>query len=282
MHPLALRFDQYSTLWTNIVAQRAARRMATALQSPRCPSTSMASSDLPLLCDGIVLPVSLIGKLATQPDTIRTVLDIVKQLQPDDYTQYTARLYQTGLDRFGNQWNYADIATALYASTTLVQPRRYLEIGVRQGRSMAIVASVASTCQLVGFDMWMDNYGHAPNPGPQFVQAQLEQCGFRGSVEFVSGNSHQTLPQYFRAQPQAAFDLITVDGDHSRAGAIQDLCDVLPHLAIGGVLIFDDIAHPAHPYLRGVWQQCVAQHKRFSCWSFDELGYGVAIAIRRW
>jgi len=51
------------------------------------------------------------------------------------------------------------------------------------------------------------------------------------------------------------FDLITVDGDHSEEGAFDDLLNVIPHLNVGGILVFDDIAHPTHPYLLGVWKK---------------------------
>jgi len=77
------------------------------------------------------------------------------------------------------------------------------------------------------------------------------------------------------------FDLITVDGDHSEWGAEQDLRQVYQRLKIGGVLVFDDICHPLHPYLAGVWQRAVATDRRFATWQFAELGYGVALAVRR-
>jgi predicted O-methyltransferase YrrM len=130
--------------------------------------------------------------------------------------------------------------------------------------------------------MWMDNYGLAPNPGPAFVEEQLTNLGFQGCVEFISGDSHRTLPEYFRTNPEITFDLVTVDGDHSRSGAARDICDVLPHLTVGGVLIFDDITHPQHSYLKRVWWECVGRNPRFASWTFDELGFGVAAAIRKW
>jgi hypothetical protein len=37
------------------------------------------------------------------------------------------------------------------------------------------------------------------------------------------------------------FDLITVDGDHTALGTWWDLADVLPHVAVGGALVFDDL-----------------------------------------
>jgi hypothetical protein len=60
------------------------------------------------------------------------------------------------------------------------------------------------------------------------------------------------------------------------------MCDVLPRLAIGGAIVFDDIAHPAHPELNGVWQSLVVNDDRFSSWSFRDAGYGVGFAIRKY
>jgi predicted O-methyltransferase YrrM len=120
------------------------------------------------------------------------------------------------------------------------------------------------------------------NPGPDLVREQLARTGHRGSVRFVSGDSHVELPRLFAAEPDASFDLITVDGDHSTRGARRDLEDVLPRLRIGGAVVFDDLSHPSHPTLARVWERVVARHRRYATWAFDDVGYGVAVAVRRW
>ncbi len=119
------------------------------------------------------------------------------------------------------------------------------------------------------------------NPGPSFVESELKKAGFRGAATFIDGDSHQTLPAFFARNPDAAFDLITVDGDHSEIGAARDLCDVLPRLAVGGTVVFDDISHPAHPELNRVWKTLVADDQRFSTFSYREAGYGVGFAVRK-
>lgn len=48
----------------------------------------------------------------------------------------------------------------------------------------------------------------------------------------------------------ATFQLITIDGDHSEVGAHEDLVDCWKLLEPNGFLLFDDIVHPAHLYLR--------------------------------
>ena len=105
--------------------------------------------------------------------------------------------------------------------------------------------------------------------------------GHSGPVDFIDGDSHVTLPALFGANPDATFDIITVDGDHSLEGAAADLCQVLPHLNIGGAIVFDDICHPLHPELAGLWRDLVASDPRYSSFEYSDAGYGVGFAIRK-
>jgi predicted O-methyltransferase YrrM len=118
------------------------------------------------------------------------------------------------------------------------------------------------------------------NPGPDLVKSELARNGHKGTLVFANGDSHVILPQLFAQRPQLRFDLITVDGDHSAEGAYRDLCDVAPQLQPGGVLVFDDISHPAHPYLIAVWRKFIAEHPYLSSHEYSQQGYGVAFAIR--
>ncbi len=231
--------------------------------------------------DPVMISGSMLGRLALAPDTLRRAVEIMDHLEPDQYLKFLRAYYRLGLKRYGENWRYADIVTVLLACALLIQPENYLEIGVRRGRSMAMVAATCPDCHILGFDLWKPNYAGMPNPGPEFVRAELDKLGYRGRLELVSGDSHQTVPQYLGAHPEAYFDLVTVDGDHSREGAIQDLREVIPRLKLGGALVFDDISHPAHPYLLQVWRETVVADPRFTTWQFTDLGYGVALAIRQ-
>ena len=228
----------------------------------------------------LINPLTL-GKLASDPRILQEAVSILRKLEPDDYTDYLLGYYSAGLSRLGNDWQYADIVTAILATAKLVKPATYLEIGVRRGRSLAMVAANNPNCKLIALDMWVEDYAGIPNPGPDFVRREMEKIGFTGQIEFLNGDSHKLLPKYLIDNPEAFFDMITVDGDHSENGAIQDLKDVLPRLSLGGVLVFDDISHPAHPYLRNVWNVTVRSDSRFATWEFSELGYGVAMAVRK-
>ena len=45
------------------------------------------------------------------------------------------------------------------------------------------------------------------------------------------------------------FELVTVDGDHTALGTWWDLVDVVPHIAVGGVLVIDDFVDSADEFL---------------------------------
>jgi hypothetical protein len=190
-----------------------------------------------------------------------------------------------------------------------LQPVNYLEVGVRRGFSMAMVAARCPDAALYGFDLWIRNYAGVPNPGPRFVRSELRRLGHRGPVYLVSGNSHRTLAAFLdlprktimqRMSPRpriprpARFDLITIDGDHSLLGAHQDLRDTMPFCALGGAVVFDDIAphappealraeRGADPYawgdLRGVWHAVQREFPNFRYFDFLEAP-GVGLAVR--
>lgn len=223
---------------------------------------------------------STLGAAALAPQSLAAVLAVLEVLEPDDYSVFLSAYLREGMRRYGEFWRYADICTVCLAAATLLKPRTYLEIGVRRGRSMAMAASAAPDCDLTGFDLWIENYAGMDNPGKELVERELDKLGHRGKRRFIDGDSHVTLKAYFLEHPEAAFDLVVVDGDHTDQGAAEDLRDVLPHVALGGVLVFDDIAHPAHPYLDGVWRDALAADGRFRDWRFEELGFGVALAVR--
>ena len=229
----------------------------------------------------VMLSGQTIASKAQSQSTRRAVMDTLCNLSEDEYLTYLRAYYQAGEERFGTHWNYADLLTFLHASAKLLKPRNYLEIGVRRGRSLSIVAQCCPNCSIFGFDLWMQNYAGMPNPGADFVRDELARGGFAGNLELVSGDSHQTLPDFFRDFPDIEFDMINVDGDHSEEGARLDLLQVLPRLAIGGVLLLDDITHPQHRYLELVWDELVGNNEQFSTAKYTDLGYGVAVAVRK-
>lgn len=229
----------------------------------------------------VQLAAAAIAKLAGDAKTIESVLDILTRLTDDDYLIYLRQYYREGLRKFRPFWGYADLPTFLHAASSCIEPKNYLEIGVRRGRSAAIVAAMNPHCTIYGFDMWMPDYAGMPNPGPDFVADELRRIGFQGKLELVSGDSHETLPDFLRENQRLEFELINVDGDHSEAGARKDLETVLPRLKIGGAVLLDDIVHPQHTYLEAVWDSVLGNDSNFSTAKYKDLGYGVAVAVRK-
>lgn len=243
--------------------------------------TVYSAPGLPDWFPPLMLSATTLGNLSTSPETLRDVIEVLNKLEPDDILVHLQGYFARSISQYGEAWRFADILTVLTAATKLVKPKRYLEIGVRRGRSMAMVTSHQTDCEIYGFDRWTPNYAGMPNPGPKLVQAEVKKLGHSGKLEFISGNSHETVPKFFQENPDLYFDMITVDGDHTEKGAAQDLIDVIPHLSVGGVLVFDDICHPLHPYLAQVWHDVVVQDQRFACWQNTDLGFGVAFAIKK-
>jgi len=87
--------------------------------------------------------------------TVQQALDVLQRLTSDAYAEYVAAFYRTGLERHGSRWRYADINTALLVLAAGLRPQSYLEIGVRRGRSLAMVASVCPACDIVACDMFI-------------------------------------------------------------------------------------------------------------------------------
>ncbi len=228
---------------------------------------------------------AIAGPSSYLPDVIgaapvRSATEILEKLSSDSYLEFVKNFYRAGLKTFGDNWVYADINTVLVGLTRRMNVASYLEIGVRRGRSMAMVALNAPSCRIVGFDLWIADYAGMDNPGPDYVRGELARLGYQGNLDLVAGDSRETVPQWFASHAGEFFDLITVDGDHSTDGAQTDLENVLPRLKVGGALVFDDISNQSHANLAGVWREFLQRHANLSGHSFTEVGFGVGFAIR--
>lgn len=222
--------------------------------------------------------ISTLADAALSREATEFVIGLLKKLERSDETEGQELFYLWGQGRFGEHWRYADSTTVLVAASMAIRPKAYLEIGVRRGRSSAVVGALCPDCAICGFDLWLPDYAGAPNPGPDFVRRELRKVGHAGEVTFVSGDSKSTVPGFLAQHPDLFFDLITVDGDHSVAGAARDLANVLPRLKVGGVIVFDDIC--SAPKLMRVWDWLVRQDARYRSWEFTDSGAGIGAAIR--
>lgn len=152
-----------------------------------------------------------------------------------------------------------EIRATLRALSRIIKPKTYLEIGTRRGWSLAQVLAETPSVKVLSFDLWVKNYASAENPGPAFVKSELKKITGRQTmdIEFISGNSHDTIPEYFEKKKNMdiKFDLVTVDGDHTLLGAWWDLLDVIPMVSVGGAVVFDDLGFAGDEEIFGVTAQ---------------------------
>lgn len=163
--------------------------------------------------------------------------------------------FQRAITAFGYRRHLAETAasrTARGAST------RYLEVGVRRGHSLALVALAAAEgleCA-VGIDPWIDRYGGEEQLGRDGVLEAL--VGLEIDIDpvgLLTGSSHDLLPELAAAGRR--FDLVLIDGDHTPDGAERDLLDVWPMLEPGGVIVFDDTVFGTDRALLRVWRSFI-------------------------
>ncbi|MBI4718481.1 MAG: class I SAM-dependent methyltransferase [Planctomycetes bacterium] len=223
-------------------------------------------------------------QVAGAVETKQRLIEVFHRMEPDPYVRRITDGYARAISRFGPAWRYVDLWCVLYAYARLARPVRYLEVGTRRGHSLAAAwagwadgggREFAPVC----CDCWVTGYAGTENGGPTFVTGQMKRLGFEGSIEFLSGSSHELLPGFLRSSA-AGFDLITVDGDHSREGARADLLEVLGSLRLGGMLAFDDINHPQHGYLGQVWRESMTGRCGWETYENPRDATGIAAAIR--
>ena len=232
---------------------------------------------------GVVVGAQTIGAFALEESTHNDVNAVLTRLEPRRIREVIREYVQEGRRLAGQHVAIRRHRDRARGRRALLEPRqRYLEVGVRRGRSMAIVAAGATEAEVIGVDLWVPDYAGMENPGPDFVPGQLECGRFQGGAGTDLRRQSEILPRLFAARRELAFDLITVDGDHSRPGARRDLRDVLPRLRVGGAIVFDDIAHQLHPELV---HKCRAARRVIGATrrgSSTTSAYGVAVAVRRW
>ena len=174
-----------------------------------------------------------------------------------------------------------NVHVALRVIARIVQPRKYLEIGVRRGWSAAQILSEAPACHAYLVDAWVPEYSGCANPGEAFVREELIRVApqHHGGMTFWCGNSHELLRDLLRG---LWFDLVLVDGDHAADGALRDLRDVMPHVRTGGVVVFDDVVDTADvpgecATLCEVWEQIQRECPNWTYITHLPGRFGVAI-----
>lgn len=150
----------------------------------------------------------------------------------------------------------AEIRTAVRAAARVIVPRTSVEVGVRYGWS---TAQIASECEgaIACVDIWEKDYAGLPTHGPHYARQEVGKMapldGHIYSLNFYNGDSHMLLPGVIHDLPyfpmgrgDKQIDLAVVDGDHTAVGTWWDVVDLMPHIAVGGALIMDDLFDTSH------------------------------------
>jgi predicted O-methyltransferase YrrM len=256
--------------------------MSTTAAPVRDPSSASASPAARIHREVSSVSADAIALHARRADTRRRLIDALELIDNDDCDLGRISRFKQTLDDGLAHTDLLDNCTIAHAAAELIQPRRTLEIGVRRGFTSCAIVAAARDVEHHMMDSWRPIYSERPNPGPVLVREQLLAAGHRGRPVFHQGNSHELLPRLFAAEPNLQFDLIVVDGDHTEAGADQDLRHTFPRVARVGVLIFDDLMHPSHRYLLNVWRRWrEALSDDFTFAEYLDDGLGVGWAVRR-
>ena len=219
----------------------------------------------------------LIDKTGTRvlTNTVLSVMRVLKRVNPADayYEAYLGHAARQG-DSFFDHYHLAWLWGAAK------DPKSILEIGTRTGISLCQILSAMRSLEGVGvtcFDLFNDGF-----ISPKLVEMNLKALNLNVPVEFVKGDSAQTVPEYFKANPGKMYDYILVDGNHEKTAARIDLENVCDHVAPGGILLFDDISTaPGECGLRDVWEQFKSDHLGVFQYGEDYNGKGLGWAIRQ-
>lgn len=186
--------------------------------------------------------------------------------------------YYAELMRLAEQPYFFETYQVILWAGLRLQPRRILEIGTRNGGSLVQLLSAYhrfAGLSVVSFDLWREV------GSPRGVRGNLKRLNIPSDfIEFVSGDSTVTVPQWKQRHPGAQFDYVLVDGGHAVTIASTDLRNVADLVAPGGILIFDDIG-PESYRLLPVWREFQAAHDGQFDWYEKQWRKGVAWAIRR-
>jgi len=211
-------------------------------------------------------------------EVIFSILRILKGANNGDlyYDNYLFHLKKYGETFF-------DVYHLIWAWVIEHKPKRILEIGTRTGISICqlLSAYIDSTIieRIILCDIFSDGF-----ISPELVKMNMKHLNIHtdviNKVEFLIGDSKTTIKEFIKKEPDYKFDYILVDGSHEISDAKQDLENVKPLVAKGGIILFDDIA-PDGMSLDPVWQEFKGKYKEEFEWNENYSGKGVAWAIKR-
>lgn len=135
-----------------------------------------------------------------------------------------------GLKRWDNL--YREIYRIKHAIALELQPKSILEIGVRAGYSALAFLNACPKARYLGLDAENGQHGGAGGPWTPWAVELLKP--YDAKVIVVDTQTLASLSQH------GQFDLVHVDGDHTKTGCSHDLGLAFGVLAPGGAVLVDD------------------------------------------
>jgi predicted O-methyltransferase YrrM len=157
---------------------------------------------------------------------------------------------------FNDMTPLQELHTLLTTYAAKEKPTSYLEIGVREGNSLLALLDGWKPQRLCLCDHWGPYAEWPTRTGHEHIAALLAAHNIDAQVTWLDGDSRVLVPNL-----KETFDFITVDGNHARHPAADDLKAAWPLLNKNGLLFFDDIFHPAHLYLYDVVLEFLHCHR---------------------
>jgi predicted O-methyltransferase YrrM len=153
-----------------------------------------------------------------------------------DVTAYAGEFDTSAIEviRTAPVWMTRAERLLLFTLAFTLRPARYLEIGTLHGGSALIVCTAMDASGAAGKIVCLD-------PRPQVAPETWARLQHRAAL--VTGLSPDALPQAMQAAG-GRFDLILIDGDHTRAGVARDANAVLDVAAKGCHVLFHDCFNP--------------------------------------
>jgi predicted O-methyltransferase YrrM len=146
-----------------------------------------------------------------------------------------------------------------------LSPRSCLELGTGFGVSTAYQAAALElngAGRLVSLDI--------PNL-TAIAAPSLERLGLSHRVELVGGLIEETLPG--ACELAAPIDYVFLDADHTEGGTLRPFDALIPHLADGATVVFDDINWTAE--MRGAWRLVRERPRVNAAFGVHRLGIAV-------
>jgi ADP-heptose:LPS heptosyltransferase/glycosyltransferase involved in cell wall biosynthesis/predicted O-methyltransferase YrrM len=225
-----------------------------------------------------IWPEGQILRVIGDPYYQNKVVQAWSHIEIDASVQKRKDLMVRNIEGDDSFWN---IHVALAFLADRLQPRSYLEIGVRTGCSLVSVLNNSEVREVVAIDTWEGSYAGRPNTREYAVKQvnnYQTQTNRNFRIDLIKGDSHEKLKELIRSGRK--FDLITVDGDHTENGAWEDLEDAAGLLSDTGAIVFDDIVHPSHSYLRKLVDRFQQRYPDYAVLINDKQDNGCAVFLK--